>query len=455
MSDRVLLRGGRVIDPASGTDEVVDVVVAGSLIESVGAAGSVDLAQPDLEVRECEGLIVAPGFVDMHTHLREPGGEDREDVRSGTRAAAVGGFTAVTAMANTNPVADNAAVVAEVVALAEEAGWCDVSPVGAITKGLQGRELTEMGEMAAFGVRMFSDDGKCVPEARTVRMALEYAKTFGVIVAEHCEDASLTQGWQMHEGATSARLGLGGAPRESEEVIVARDILMARLTGGRLHLCHLSSAGSVELVRRAKAEGLHVTAEVTPHHLALIDEDLKDYDTNFKVNPPMRAEQDRLALIEGLADGTIDVIATDHAPHAVQEKEREFDLAPPGMTGLETALGVAYTALVEPGHLTVTRLIEALSTTPARILGLRGQGGPIRAGEVANLVVFDPKAEWVVATPFASKSRNSAFLGRTLRGRVVHTLYRGRSVVVDGQADDEMPMTRRQDQMPRPDAKTR
>jgi dihydroorotase len=295
--------------------------------------------------------------------------------------------------------------------------------------------MAELGEMVDAGVRLFSDDGRCVPSARVLRNALTYVRAFeGVVIAEHCEDASLGEGGQMHEGLTSSSLGLAGQPREAEEVVVARDLAVARLTGGRLHLCHLSSAGSVEMVRRAKAEGLRVTAEVTPHHLVFSEEDLLTYDTNMKMNPPLRAGSDRGELRAALADGTIDAIATDHAPHAVEEKEAEFDQAPFGTIGLESALAAVLTHLVEPGELTLPRAIEALSTAPARILGAGDHGGPIEPGRPANLVVFDPSADWVVEPPFASRSRNSAFLGRRLRGRVVHTMLRGELVVVDGKA---------------------
>jgi dihydroorotase len=295
--------------------------------------------------------------------------------------------------------------------------------------------MAELGEMVEAGVRMFSDDGRCVPTARMLRNALTYVKAFdGVVIAEHCEDASLAEGGQMHEGLLSYSLGLAGQPREAEEVIVARDLAVARLTGGRLHLCHLSSAGSVEMLRRAKAAGLQVTAEVTPHHLAFTDEDLRTYDTNRKVNPPMRSPEDRDQLRTALADGTIDVVATDHAPHAVEDKEVEFDQAPPGTIGLETALAVVLTHLVEPGAMTLTRAIEAMSVTPARILGAGEHGGPIEPGRPAHLVVFDPSAEWTVEAPFASRSRNSAFLGQRLRGRPVHTVYAGELVVADGKA---------------------
>jgi dihydroorotase len=432
MTTDLLLRAARVVDPASGRDEVADVWVRGGEIEAIG----LDLSTPPIEVLECAGLIVAPGLVDLHTHLRQPGHEHKETVETGTRAAALGGYTAITAMANTDPVADHAAVVHEVRDLAASYGLADVFPVGAITKGLAGESLAEMGELVEAGVRMFSDDGRCVPNARILRNALNYAKAFPVevVIADHAEDDALVEGGLMHEGLRSASLGLAGRPAEAEEIAVARDLALARSTGGRLHLCHLSTARAVDQVRRAKTEGVRVTAEVTPHHLTFTDDDLITYDTNLKVNPPLRTAEDRQALCVGLADGTIDAVATDHAPHAIEEKESEFDHAPPGTIGLETALSVVLTQLVEPGLLPLSRALEALSTAPAKILGLADHGGPIEPGRPANLVVFDPEATWAVEPPFASSARNSAFLGRTLRGRVVHTFLRGVPTVLDGKA---------------------
>jgi len=429
MRDALLLTGARVVDPAGGRDEVADVLVSGGLIRPAEDA-------PTGAMRiDCSGLVLAPGLVDPHTHLREPGREDKETVETGCRAAALGGFTAVSPMPNTDPVADNAAVIHEVLDLGARAGLCDVFPVGAITRGQDGESMAELGEMVEAGVRMFSDDGKAVSTPRVLRNALTYVKAFDdVVIAEHCEDDSLAADGQMHEGEHSYALGLAGKPRESEEIVVARDIAVARLTAGRLHLLHLSSAGSVELVRRAKADGLRVTAEATPHHLVFTDADLVTYDTSFKVNPPLRTAEDRDAIRAALVDGTIDVVGTDHAPHAVEEKEVEFDQAPPGTIGLETALGAILTHLVRPGLISIGRAIEVLSTAPARLIGASEHGGPIEPGRPANLVVFDPDLEWVVEPPFASKSRNSAFLGTTLRGRVVHTVYRGELVVADGKA---------------------
>jgi dihydroorotase len=427
---KLLFVGARVVDPPSGTDEVRDVLVAD------GRIAGPEVSSDGADRIDATGLVLAPGLVDLHTHLRQPGYEHKETVETGTRAAALGGFTAIAAMANTDPATDHAAIVHEVRDLAAEYGLCEVFPVGAITKGLAGESLAELGEMVEAGVRVFSDDGNPVSTARLLRNALVYAKAFPVevVLADHAEEPSLVEGGQMHEGLHSYSLGLAGRPAEAEEIAVARDLAVARATGGRLHLCHLSSARAVGLVRRAKDEGIRVTAEVTPHHLTFTDEDLLTYDTNLKMNPPVRTAEDRDALRAGVADGTIDVIATDHAPHAVEEKESEFDQAPPGTIGLETALAVVLTELVEPGHVTLTRALDALSTAPARILGAAEHGGPIEPGRPANLVVVDPEAEWVVEPPFASKARNSAFLGRRLKGRVVYTVFRGDLTVADGKA---------------------
>ena len=385
---------------------------------------------------DCDGLVLAPGLVDLHAHLRQPGREDKETVESGCRAAAVGGFTAVSPMANTDPVADNAAVIHEVLELARAAGTCDVFPVGAITRGLGGEEMAELGEMVDAGVRMFSDDGRCVPNARVLRNALTYVRAFeGVVIAEHCEDASLAEGGQMHEGLTSSSLGLGGPAREAEEVVVARDLAIARLTGrpvapvpslvGRLGRDGAPGQGRGSSRHgRGHAAPPRVQRGGSPH-LRHEHED-EPAAALRRGSPRARGPRSR--------DGTIDAVATDHAPHAVEEKEAEFDQAPFGTIGLETALAAVLTHLVEPGELTLARAIDALSTAPARILGAGDHGGPIEPGRPANLVVFDPSAEWAVEPPFASKSRNSAFLGRRLRGRVVHTMLRGELVVADGKA---------------------
>jgi len=428
----LLFRGARVVDPASGFDGVIDVLVADGAIAAVGER----LGGAGEETLECSGMVLTPGLVDLHTHLREPGFEQKETIETGTRAAAVGGFTAVSSMANTDPVTDHAAIVAEIREKSAAAGLADVFPVGAITKGLGGESIAELGEMVEAGVRVFSDDGHCVPTARILRNALIYAKAFPheVVIADHCEDPSLVEGGQMHEGVYSFTLGLAGRPAEAEEMIVARDLAMARAVGGRLHVCHLSTARSVDLIRRAKAEGIRVTAEVTPHHLVFTDDELVTYDTNFKVNPPIRTAEDRDALRSGLADGTIDAIATDHAPHAVEEKEAEFDRSPPGTIGLETALAAVLTHLVGPGLLALPRAIEAMSTAPARILGAVGHGGPIEVGKPANLTVFDPREEWLVEPPFASKARNAAFAGSRLSGRVLYTMLRGDLTVLEGKA---------------------
>jgi dihydroorotase len=427
---RTLFRGARVVDPASGQDGECDVLVQDESILEVGSG----LGSSAGDVIEAGGLVLAPGLVDLHAHLREPGFEHKETIDTGTRAAAAGGFTAVCAMPNTDPVADNAAVVAEVRALAEKISLCDVSPAAAITRGLEGESLTDMAELYEAGVRLFTDDGHCVESSRVMRLALEYATQFDVVVCQHAQDGALSEGWQMHEGHYSALLGLTGVPAEAEEVIVARDVALARLTRGRLHLTHLSSAGSVDLVAAAKERGVRVTADVTPHHLALLDEDLVGYDTNLRVNPPLRSREHRDALREALASRTIDAVATDHAPHAPEEKEREFDQAPPGTTGLETALAVILSELVSPGLLSLFDAVDRLSTAPARVLGLPDQGGPISSGSPANLVVFDPAAAWTVGErPFHSMADNSAFLGRELRGRVVHTMLRGEFTVRDGE----------------------
>jgi dihydroorotase len=430
---RTLLRGGRLVDPASGHDGVADVLLDGALVAEVGpgleAAGAREV--------DCGGLVICPGLVDLHVHLREPGREDAETIETGSRAAALGGYTAVCPMPNTDPVADNAGVVEMVAARGREVGLVDVFPVGAVTVGRRGGELAELGAMArsAAAVDCFSDDGNPIREARLLRLALEYARAFDAVVADHAEDASLTDGAQMHEGEVSAMLGLAGWPAAAEEMVVARDLLLAELTGGRLHLCHLSTGGAVELVRAAKARGVRVTAEAAPHHFTLTDDAVRSYDPVFKVNPPLREKADLEAVRQGLADGTIDAIATDHAPHAREDKEVEWPAAPPGMLGLETALGLALTELVGPGYLELPAAVERLTAGPARCRRLPGHGGPVTPGAPANLTVLDPAARWTVdRAKLASRARNTPFHGRELTGRVVHTLLRGAFTVRDGKA---------------------
>ncbi|GAC1362305.1 MAG: dihydroorotase [Actinomycetota bacterium] len=419
--DKVLLRGGRLIDPAAGVDEPCDVLIAGGRIVAVGG----HISEAGAEVLGIDGAVVSPGFVDTHVHLREPGREDEETIASGSAAAVLGGFTALCAMPNTDPVCDNAAVAEKVAATARFLGLTQVVPAGALTQGLAGKHLSAIGEMATSlaRVRLFTDDGKGVQDSRLLRRAMEYIKGFGGICAEHCDDECLSEGGHMHEGQYSSRLGLRGQPSAAEDIALARDIALVRLTGVRFHALHVSTAGSVEIIRQAKAEGLAVTAEATPHHLTLTDAALCGYDTNFKVNPPLRAASDLEALRVGLADGTIDNIATDHAPHAAHEKESEFEAAPPGLIGLETALGVVLTDLVGGGVLSLPEAIARLSTAPARILRLEGQGGPVSPGTRANLVVFDPTA---------SRSRNCPWAGRELAGRTLVTIFDGRIVARDG-----------------------
>ncbi|WP_122980164.1 dihydroorotase [Actinoplanes teichomyceticus] len=384
------------------------------------------------EVIDAAGLVALPGLVDVHTHLREPGREDAETVQTGSRAAALGGYTAVCAMANTSPVADTAGVVEQVWRLGREAGLVDVQPIGAVTIGLAGKQLAELGAMAtsAAGVRIFSDDGFCVADPRLMRRALEYVKAFDGVIAQHAEEPRLTEGAQMHEGEVSTRLGLTGWPAVAEEAIIARDVLLAEHVGSRLHVCHVSTAGSVEVLRQAKARGVRVTAEVTPHHLLLTDELAAGYDPVFKVNPPLRTAGDVAALRQALLDGVIDVVATDHAPHAVQDKECEWSYARPGMLGLETALPIMLSVFGEKWDL----IADRMSVAPARIARLDGHGGDLtKAGTPANLTLVDPSARWVVDPgALASRSRNTPYAGMTLPGRIVATFLRGEATVLDG-----------------------
>ena len=424
----ILLRGGRVIDPSRGLDETADVLMRDGRIEAVGAG----LGAPDgAAVRDVRGKVVAPGLVDVHVHLREPGNEDEETIATGARAAAAGGFTAVCAMPNTDPVTDNQAAVGFIVRQSLRAAFTRVYPIGAVSLGQRGERLAEFGEMVGAGAVAVSDDGRPVASSHLMRTALAYARTFGIPVADHCEEPTLAAGGAMHEGLVATRLGLKGIPAAAEEIMVARDCLLAELTGGHVHLCHMSSRGSAELIRRAKARGVAVTAEVTPHHLTLTDGACEAFDTNAKMNPPLREAADVAALRAALKEGVIDCIASDHAPHAYDEKETAFDDAPFGIVGLETAFGVAYTELVEGGVLTLPELIDRMSTAPARVFHL--PGGTLRAGAPADVVVIDPGARWTVdAAAFCSKSRNTPFGGRRLTGRSVLTIVNGRPVYEGG-----------------------
>ncbi|MGW7352092.1 dihydroorotase [Streptomyces sp. NPDC054784] len=427
MSQRkTLIRGARVLG-----GEPRDVLIDGRTVAEVGA--SLDAAGAD--VVEAAGSVLLPGLVDLHTHLREPGREDSETVLTGTRAAAQGGFTAVHAMANTFPVADTAGVVEQVWRLGRESGYCDVQPVGAVTVGLEGRQLAELGAMheSAAGVRVFSDDGKCVDDAVIMRRALEYVKAFDGVVAQHAQEPRLTEGAQMNEGTVSAELGLGGWPAVAEESIIARDVLLAAHVGSRVHICHVSTAGSVEIIRWAKSKGWNVTAEVTPHHLLLTDELVRSYDPVFKVNPPLRTREDVLALRQALADGTVDCVATDHAPHPHEDKDCEWGAAAMGMVGLETALSVVQETMVDTGLLDWAGVADRMSVRPAAIGRLDGHGRPVSPGEPANLTLVDPAYRGPVnPAGFASRSRNTPYEGRELPGRVTHTFLRGQATVSDG-----------------------
>jgi dihydroorotase len=422
----LLLVGGTVVDATGARRADVAVAPDGTI-----AAVAPDLAtEPGALVLDATGCTVAPGLVDLHAHLREPGGEEAETVESGSRAAALGGYTAVVAMPNTVPAVDSAAVVRQVQELGAGA-LCDVFPAGTITVDRAGTRLSPMAEMASLGVRLFTDDGTGVADSRLMRRALEYASSLGVTLAQHCEDPALSAGTHMHEGQWSGRLGIPGQPAAAEELMVARDIALSRLTGAPVHLLHLSTAGSVDLVRRAKADGVAVTAEAAPHHFTLTDEACAGYDPVFKVHPPLRTADDVAAVKAGLADGTIDAIATDHAPHPLEAKEAAFDQAPPGMLGLETALGLALAELDLP----IERVLALLSWQPARIAGIEGHGGPVAEGRPANLCVIDPAAAWTVdPAALASRSRNTPYAGRTLPGRARHTILRGEPVVIDAKA---------------------
>src|SRR5438477_4117187 len=420
----LVLRGGTLIDPSQRLEERGDLLIVERKIAGIG--GSI---QPpdDTEVVDCDGAIVAAGFIDVHCHLREPGREDVETIATGARAAAAGGFTAVCAMPNTDPVTDNQAAVGFIVRQAQRAQAARVYPIGAISVGQEGKVLAEFGEMVGAGAIAVSDDGKPVASAHLMRTALEYARTFKIPVIDHCEEPTLSAGGSMNEGIVSAQLGLKGIPAEAEEIMVIRDILLARLTGGHVHLAHMSTKGSVELIRWGKDRGINVTAEACPHHLSLTEERVRGYDTNAKMNPPLRTQKDVEALREAVKDGTIDLVATDHAPHHYDEKEREFADAPNGIVGLETALAVVITNLVAPGIIDLPMLVDKMSCAPARLFRLAG--GTLERGAVADVTVFDSDARWTVdPARFRSKGRNTPYAGRELRGRVHFTVVDGRLI---------------------------
>lgn len=421
----ILIKGGRVIDPANNTDEVRDVLIEDGVIGGTKGKGQAD------QTIEAKGKWVLPGLIDLHTHLRDPGRPDKETIASGSRAAALGGFTTICCMANTNPPADNPAVIEYIVAKAKKEAVVNVLPVAAVTKGLKGEELAEMGRCFAEGAVAFSDDGKPVMRSDVMRKALEYARQFGLPVISHSEDCNLSFGGSMNEGTVSTEIGLPGIPALAEEIMVARDIMLAR-EFGRVHIAHVSAAGSVRLIRQAKKDKINVSAETCPHYFSLTEEAVRNYDTNCKVNPPLRTKEDVAEVIKGLQDGTIDAIATDHAPHNIEEKRVEFNHAASGLVGLETALALAITTLVENKILSPKQLAEKLAAAPARIIGLNK--GNLKTGSPADVIVVDPNLAWTVdAGKFASRSKNSPFHAWTLKGKVLHTIVGGRTVVRDGQ----------------------
>jgi len=431
MMKPLLIQGGRIIDPSQGIDEVGSLLVTEGKISWLGKGEAIP-PQPDYDVLHARGLIVCPGFVDLHCHLRQPGFEEKETIATGTRAAARGGFTTICCMPNTNPPLDNQTAVEYVKSKAASEGVVRVLPIGCISKGRKGEELAEMGELASAGVIAFSDDGEPALNSHIMRQALDYSRAFDLPITDHCEDKALTAGGQMNEGIISTKLGLRGIPNAAEDIIVARDLALAQLTGGRLHIAHTTTEGSVDLIRRAKERGIKVTAEVTPHHLTLTEERVIGYNTNAKVNPPLRTERDIQALIQGLNDNTIDIIATDHAPHTEADKRCEFDLAPFGISGFETALG-SLMSLVHDGELTLVGLIAKLTYEPAKIIGNRyGRLGTLAIGASADVALFDPVLEWVVDTKaFASKGKNTPLAGERLRGKVVATISQGKLVYKD------------------------
>ncbi|MFI8631964.1 dihydroorotase [Microbacterium sp. NPDC077663] len=432
MSETILIRGARIDGGIAA-----DLLIRDGVITELGSG----LSDAGARTVDADGLIALPGLVDLHTHLREPGYEASETILTGSRAAAAGGYTTVFAMPNTSPVADTAGVVEQELALGEAAGYVHVQPIGAVTVGQKGERLAELGAMASSRarVRVFSDDGFCVFDPLIMRRALEYVKSFDGVVAQHAQDPRLTEGAQMNEGTVSAELGLTGWPAVAEESIIARDVLLAEHVGSRLHVCHLSTAGSVDLIRWAKKRGVHVTAEVTPHHLLLTEDLVRGYDPRFKVNPPLRRDEDVLAVREGLADGTIDIVATDHAPHPAEAKTCEWQAAANGMVGLESALRVVHTAMIETGLLEWADVARVMSTAPARIGRLADAGTPLAVGAPASLTLYDPAPVRAFTTgDLRGRSVNSPYLGRDLPGEVRATFFRGRQTVADGVVVDEV-----------------
>ncbi|GMB00345.1 dihydroorotase [Pelosinus sp. IPA-1] len=425
---KLLLKNGRMIDPAQNIDKVTDILIENGLIAKIGD----NLNEVGAEVFDAQGLVIAPGFVDMHVHLREPGLEAKEDIASGTRAAAAGGFTTIACMPNTSPTIDNAILVSGILQRAQLEGVVNVKVIGALSKGQQGKELSEIGDMILSGAVAISDDGSSLDNNRLFKTALEYTSMFGCPVISHAEDESLVEEGVMHEGAVSAMLGMKGRPAVAEDIAVARDIMLAEYTDSLLHIAHVSSKGAVELIRQAKKRGVKVTAEVTPHHLTLTDEAVKTFDTATKVNPPLRSSDHVAALLEGLKDGTLDAIATDHAPHAFEEKDREYKQAPSGFAGLETAIGVVLTDLYHTGKFTLVEIVERMSTAPSRILGIKAGG--LAVGSPADITIIDADLEWVVdSSTFYTKGKHTPYEKKILKGKAVATLVNGNFVMQKGE----------------------
>lgn len=425
---KLLIKSGRIINPAQGFDAVADLLIENGHITQMGE----NLNAADAEVFDAKGLVVAPGLIDMHVHLREPGLEAKEDIVSGTRAAAAGGFTTIACMPNTKPVVDSSIVVSGIIQRAQYEGVVNVKVIGALSKGQEGKELAEIGDMIFTGAVAISDDGSSLNNNSLLKTGLEYTSIFDCPVITHSEDESLVEDGVMHEGAVSAMLGMKGRPAVAEDIAVARDIMLAEYADAKIHIAHVSSKGAVELIRQAKKKGIKVTAEATPHHLTLTDEAVKSFDTATKVNPPLRSADHVAALIEGLQDGTIDAIATDHAPHAFEEKDMEYKQAPPGFTGMETALGVVLTSLYHTGKLTLLELIERMSTAPARILGL--EAGELKVGRAADITIFDADAEWIVdSSKFYTKGKHTPFNKKSLKGKAVATIVKGKFVMQNGE----------------------